>query len=55
MIFEKRREERHRRKKKENRRRWAERIHKFIFFAGLGIALKGLKAWLGSKRKNMRH
>jgi len=53
MMFEKRKQERKKQKDK-NQRSLAERFHKFIFLFGAALALKGLKAWIGDKRKKMR-
>ena len=52
MMFEKRKEER-RKQKAKTQRNLAERLYKFIFLLGVGIAFKGLKAWVSSKKKRM--
>lgn len=50
----KRREEEH-----QHRHRAArgimERFHKLVFFLGLMIAYRGLKSWMGSKKRKMVH
>ena len=38
-----------------NRSKLAERLYKLIMIFGLGIAYKGFKGWLKSKKRRMSH
>lgn len=53
MLFDRREKKKPENRRNRYRRTLGERIHKFIFFAGLAIAFKGLKGWIRSKRRKI--
>lgn len=53
MLFDKRKEKKSKARRKKRSSSLGEKIHKFIFFAGLIIALKGLKGWVRCKKRKM--
>ena len=53
MLFDKRREKNSRNRRSRYSNTLGEKIYKFIFFAGLAIAFKGLKGWLRGKKNRI--
>lgn len=55
MLFDKRKKKKSQKRRDSYRGTLGEKLYKFIFFAGLALAFKGLRGWLRSKKRKMSH